>query len=99
MHANPLQVRSLLPACSASIFCCPSPQKKYLDCHHRQGNNLYGPPPFPLQVYDSCRQHGVFPGLSQFNRLMDWYATSNRCGLAWASPMSLAGGYRSLGYG
>lgn len=30
------------------------------------------------KVYDLCRQQSVFPVISQFNRLMDWYAKDFR---------------------
>ncbi|GFH18793.1 uncharacterized protein HaLaN_15654, partial [Haematococcus lacustris] len=32
------------------------------------------------QVYDLCAAKGVYPELSQFNRLMDWYAGERRFG-------------------
>lgn len=35
------------------------------------------------KVYDLCRARDVYPVLSQYNRLMDYYATHFRCGPAW----------------
>lgn len=34
--------------------------------------------PLARKVYDLCRQQRVFPGISQFNRMMDWYAKDFR---------------------
>lgn len=31
------------------------------------------------KVYDLCRARDVYPGLSQYNRMMDYYATHFRC--------------------
>lgn len=35
---------------------------------------LHGNISVARKVYDLCRQQQVYPGISQFNRLMDWYA-------------------------
>ena len=32
------------------------------------------------KVYDFCSQRGVYPALSQFNRIMDWYTVEFRFG-------------------
>lgn len=57
------------------------------------------------RVYDLCSRQGVYPVPSQFNRLMDVYASESRCGaslqLTHSLPPSPArgGGARLWGCG
>ena len=75
-----LAVGSPSPPCPL----CPSPLSTLLTPHsspsspHRYASQQ--DLTIMRKVYDFCSQRGVYPEISQFNRMMDWYTVEFRFG-------------------
>lgn len=52
------------------------------------------------KVYDFCSQRGVYPEISQFNRMMDWYTVEFRFGEVVSLACDMVGGglHQGLGF-